>query len=191
MLDQLSDVSVDVEYLPASLHNRPSLIPDRVRKALDGALYSSVSLGYADCGTGGLLDAIIAEMALSGRHLTRLPGAHCYEFFTGAADFAALHEAEPGTFFLTDFLVRQFDQLVMVGLGLDKHPELRDTYFGNYTRVVLITQTPGDNLVKMGRKAAAQLGLAFEHRHVGLVPFNEVFIDSIRPRVSTATETTV
>ena len=178
MLAQLPDLHVDVEYLPASLHNRPENIPARVRDAIDASAdnYTSVSLGYADCGTGGLLDSIIAETGIA-----RLPGAHCYEFFTGATDFAAMHSDEPGTFFLTDFLVRQFDQLVIVGLGLDKHPELRDEYFGNYTRVMLISQSDDPVLVAMGQKAAEALGLRFEHRHVGMGPFADAMVTITGP----------
>ncbi len=174
MLAQLPDHHIDVEYLPASLHNRPHRIPDRVSELIAerGANYGSISLGYADCGTGGLLDARIA-----GTNITRLPGAHCYEFFSGSIDFAAWHEAEPGTFFLTDFLVRQFEQLVIVGLGLDKHPELRDTYFGNYTRVILITQSDDPELITLGQEAAARIGLRFEHRHVGLAPFASAMVE--------------
>jgi hypothetical protein len=160
--------AVDVEYLPASLHNRPELIPARVAATIDerGGDYERVAVAYADCGTGGLLDKV-----LDGRGIERLPGSHCYEFFAGELVFAALHDAEPGTFYLTDYLARHFEQLVYVGLGLDRHPQLRDAYFGNYTRLMLLSQSDDDALVTMGERAAQQLGLAFEHRHVGLAPF--------------------
>ena len=159
---------VDVEYLPAPLHNRPQLIPAAVEAVLSARAdsYARTVVAYADCGTGGLLEPVLARYGA-----TRLPGSHCYEFFAGAAVFAALAEEEPGTFYLTDFLVRQFDQLVMVGLGLDRHPELRDQYFGNYRRVVLLSQSCDEVLVDLGRSAAAKLSLQFEHRHVGLEPF--------------------
>ena len=98
---------------------------------------------------------------------TRLPGAHCYEVFAGSEQFAALHDEEPGTFFLTDFLARHFDALVWQGLGLDRHPELRDMYFANYRRVVLLSQSDDEEVVAAGRRGAELLGLAFEHRHVG------------------------
>jgi Protein of unknown function (DUF1638) len=160
---------VDVEYLPAALHNRPELIPGRVAAVIGerGHDYERVAVAYADCGTGGLLDAL-----LEGRGIERLPGAHCYEFFAGAAVFAALHDAEPGTFYLTDYLARHFEQLVYVGLGLDRHPQLRDAYFGNYTRLVLLSQSDDPALVPMGERAASLLGLTFEHRHAGLAPFS-------------------
>jgi hypothetical protein len=126
-----------------------------------------VFVAYADCGTGGALDALLE------RHpeATRLPGSHCYEFFSGAEQFAAMHEEELGTLFLTDFLAKHFEPLLWQGLGLDRHPQLRDMYFGNYRRVVLISQTTNESIVALGRTAAERLGLAFEHRHVGLEPF--------------------
>jgi hypothetical protein len=157
--------SVDVVYLPANLHNTP----DRIVDELD-ALYRSqrgddrpVLVAYADCGTGGRLDIWLA----SHPNVTRLPGAHCYEVFAGADTFAALHDAEPGTFYLTDFLAKHFDALVWQGLGLDRHPSLRDMYFANYTRVVLLSQAADPAVVERAVGAAARLGLRFEHHHVG------------------------
>ena len=158
--------AVDVRYLPANLHNRPERIVPAVEAVLAEAPGRRTFVAYADCGTGGRLDGLLA------RHpgVTRLPGAHCYELFAGSARFGALHDEQPGTFFLTDFLSRHFDALVWQGLGLDRHPSLRDVYFGNYTRVVLLSQTDGpalDDVVAAGRAAAARLGLAFEHHPVG------------------------
>ena len=174
VLGQLGEsVAIDVEYLPASLHNRPEHIAPRVDALLAarGSQYARLVVAYADCGTGGRLQPVLA------RHgAVALPGAHCYEFFAGSEAFAALADAEPGTFYLTDFLVRQFEQLVVVGLGLDRHPELRDTYFGSYRRVVLLSQSNAPDLIGLGRAAADRLGLAFEHRHVGLAPFAEVLV---------------
>jgi len=155
--------ALDVVYLPANLHNRPERIAPAVEDVLDGAGARPVVVAYADCGTGGALDAVLARHP----HARRLPGPHCYEVFAGAAEFAALHDDEPGTFFLTDFLARHFDALVWQSLGLDRHPQLRDAYFGNYRRVVLLSQSADDGVVDAGRRAAALLGLAFEHRHVG------------------------
>ncbi len=153
---------VEVRYLPAHLHNRPERIVPAITPLLEAAA-GPVFIAYADCGTGGALDRLLADHP----GVTRLPGAHCYEFFAGAERFAELHDEEPGTFFLTDFLARHFDALVWQGLGLDRHPELRDLYFGNYRRVVLLSQSTDPALVLAGRAAAEQLGLAFEHRHVG------------------------
>ena len=155
---------VDLECLPATLHNTPKDIPAAVDHRLEVAKqrYDRIMVGYADCGTGGLLEPIIerhgAEM---------LPGAHCYEFFAGSELFAALHEAELGTFYLTDFLVKHFDRMVWKNLGLDRHPELRDMYFGNYRRLVYLAQLQDPALVDAARAAAERLQLDFEHRQVG------------------------
>jgi hypothetical protein len=155
--------SVDVRYLPAHLHNRPERIVPAVESLIAEAGDRPVFVAYADCGTGGQLDAMLA------RHpgVARLPGAHCYEVFAGSALFAELHDAEPGTFFLTDFLARHFEPLVWQGLGLDRHPQLRSVYFAHYRRVVLLSQSEDEAVVTAGRAAAERLGLGFEHRHVG------------------------
>jgi hypothetical protein len=155
---------VDVECLPARLHNTPDLIPGAIEARLDSALerYREVFVGYADCGTGGMLDTV-----LEARGVERLPGAHCYEFFATSGLFASLHDKEPGTFYLTDFLVRHFDRLVWVGLGLDRWPHLRDDYFGHYKRLVYLSQIESPDLVERARAAAARLGLDFEHEPVG------------------------
>ncbi len=159
--------SIDVVYLPAHLHNRPATIPDAVEAAVVAAgTPDRIFVAYADCGTGGRLDATVTRLGAA-----RLPGAHCYEFFAGRDRFTALSAAEPGTFYLTDFLARNFDALVIGGLGLDRHPELRDQYFARYTRLVLFSQTDDEDLVRMGQAAADRLGLAFLHEHVGLGPF--------------------
>ncbi len=155
---------VTVECLPAGLHNTPDRIPDEVDRRLERAAdaYDHVLVGYGDCGTGGMLDRVLER-----RGVSRLPGDHCYEFFATSSVFASLHDAEPGTFYLTDYLAKYFDRLVIEGLGLDRHPELRDAYFGNYRRVVYLSQTEEPALVAAGQAAAERLGLEFEHRHVG------------------------
>ncbi len=164
--------AVEVSYLPANLHNRPGQIVPALRRLLaDADPYGDrrVLIGYADCGTGGGLDALLAERP----NLQRLPGSHCYEFFAGSDLFLALHEAELGTLYLTDFLAKHFDPLVWQGLGLDLHPELRDVYFANYTRVLLLSQTEDPAVVAAARDAAQRLGLGFDHLHVGLQPFTD------------------
>lgn len=163
---------VDVRYLPANLHNRPDHIVPALRTLLnevDPLGQRPVLVGYADCGTGGGLDALLAEMP----RLRRLPGNHCYEFFSGTAVFEAMQDAELGTFYLTDFLAKHFDALMWQGLGLDKHPQLLPMYFEHYTRVVLVSQSTDESVVTAARAAAERLGLRFEHRHVGLAPFSE------------------
>ena len=158
--------AMDLTCLPASLHNRPERIPAavqaRIRRARrDG--YDRIFVAYADCGTGGLLDNVLAAEGVA-----RLEGAHCYEVYAGRAAFATLHDEEPGTFYLTDFLVRNFERLVVRGLGLDRHPELLPIYFGNYRRLVFLAQVDDPDLTTRAVAAADRLGLAFERRLVGL-----------------------
>lgn len=155
---------LDVRCLPAELHNRPERIPAAVRALIKSARchYRSIFVAYADCGTGGLLDAVLAEEGVE-----RIPGAHCYEFFATAKVFAALAEAELGTFYLTDFLLRHFERLVIKGLGLDQHPELFATYFGNYRKLVYLAQVASAEAVERARAIAERMGLVFETRETG------------------------
>jgi hypothetical protein len=157
--------NVDITCLPATLHNRPGGIPAAVRERIRRrrAGYDRIFVAYADCGTGGLLDRALADEP----GIERLPGAHCYEFYAGQAAFAALSEEDPATFYLTDFLARNFDRLVIEGLGLDRHPELLASYFGNYRRLVYLAQTDDPALVRAARRGARRLGLAFEMRRTG------------------------
>jgi hypothetical protein len=158
--------NVEIACLPAELHNRPGGIPGAVRGRIADARadgFDRIFVAYADCGTGGLIDRVLAD-----EKVERLPGAHCYEFYAGADAFARLHADEPGTFYLTDFLVRNFDRLVWRGLGLDRHPELLPDYFGNYRRVVYLAQTHDPLLDSAAVRAAGQLGLEFERRFTGL-----------------------
>ena len=173
---------IDVRYLPANLHNRPDRIVPALRDLLaelDPAGDRTVLLGYGDCGTGGAIDALLAERP----DMRRLPGNHCYEFFTGTAAFEAMADAELGTFYLTDFLAKHFDALVWQGLGLHNHPELLPMYFGHYTRLMLLSQTDDQVVLAAAVGAADRLGLRFEHRRVGLRPFETavtVALDPIR-----------
>jgi hypothetical protein len=164
--------AVEVKYLPAPHHSRPERIVPAARQLLetDDDGERTIVFGYGDCGTGGHLDTLVGEL---GDRAARLAGDHCYEFFAGSSLFHDLHDSEPGTFYLTDFLAKHFDALVWDALGLDRHPQLRDMYFGNYTRVVLLSQTDDTGVVDAGRRAAGRLGLEFEHRHVGRRPFAE------------------
>ncbi|WP_353472281.1 DUF1638 domain-containing protein [Salipiger sp. H15] len=153
---------LDLVCLPAGLHNHPDRIPGAVRGAVarHGAGYSAIKLLYADCGTGGrlatLCDALGIEM---------LPGPHCYAFYDGVARFAA--RGEMTSFYLTDFLVRQFDAFVWRPLGLDRHPGLRDAYFGNYRKLVHLAQTDDPEITALAAHCAARLGLGFERRVTG------------------------
>jgi hypothetical protein len=155
---------LDVRCLPAELHNRPEKIPGAVRDVIRASRdrYRSMFVAYGDCGTGGLLDAVLREEGIE-----RIPGAHCYEFFATSPTFAALAEAEPGTFYLTDFLLRHFERLVIRGLGLDRHPELFSVYFGNYRRLVYLAQAPGAKSEEQARAIAARMGLEFAIRQTG------------------------
>lgn len=159
------EAHLDVEYLPANLHNRPDTIAPMLRPRLQAAVdaHRPVFVAYADCGTGGALDTLLGEFP----GVQRLPGAHCYELFAGSDQFQALHDEELGTFYLTDFLTKHFDALVWSGLGLDRHPELRDTYFGAYRRVVFLSQASDPDLVEQARNAATRLGLVFVHHRTG------------------------
>jgi Protein of unknown function (DUF1638) len=150
---------VDVYPVPALLHNRPERIPAAVA-ALTGELrerYERVALAYADCGTYGGLDEVGIE---------RLRGEHCYDVFA-REEVAAAAAQEPGTYFLSDFLARTFEHTVVRELGLDRHPELRDDYFGNYSRVLWLAQRPTLGTKLAAERAAAALGLPLEIRVVG------------------------
>ncbi|HEY2144441.1 MAG TPA: DUF1638 domain-containing protein [Steroidobacteraceae bacterium] len=155
---------LQVRCLPAELHNRPEKIPAAVRALIHASRdhYRSIFVAYGDCGTGGLLDKVLREEGVE-----RIPGAHCYEFFATAPVFAALAEAEPGTFFLTDFLLRQFERLVIRGLGLDRHPELFKVYFANYRKLVYLAQAPAPDSQAHARAIASRMGWQFEYRQTG------------------------
>lgn len=160
--------NIDVECLPARFHIEPDRIPEGVRTKIRAgrAAYDRILVLYSDCGTGGALDRVLEE-----EDVERIGGSHCYEVFAGTADFAALIEAEPGSFFLTDFLVRNFDKLVIQGLGLDRFPKLRQTYFGKYKDAVYLAQSDDPALEAKARAAARRLGLAFTMRRTGFGDF--------------------
>lgn len=156
---------IKIQCLPAELHNRPEKIPTAVRSVIEeqGAAFDKIFVAYADCGTGGMLDKMLAEFSIE-----RLPGTHCYDFFAGSDVFQALAEAEPGTFYVTDFLVQHFDRLVKKGLGLEQHPELKSVYFENYHRLVYLSQSHSPELEAMAKQQARYLGLEYHHSHTGL-----------------------
>jgi Protein of unknown function (DUF1638) len=158
---------VKVLGVDARLHMRPALIAAAVERRIAEAraTYGSdvgIFVAYADCGTGGALDAVLEREGVQ-----RIEGAHCYEFYAGASAYAALQDEELGTFYLTDFLARQFESLVLRGLGLDRHPELLPDYFGSYRRLVYLAQSDDPELDAKARAAADRLGLTFERRATG------------------------
>jgi len=155
---------LDVSCLPPELHNRPERIAGAVRALIRASRphYRTIFVAYGDCGTGGELDRVLHEEGVE-----RVPGAHCYEFFATTAVFERLTEAELGTFYLTDFLLRHFDRLVIRGLGLDRHPELFPSYFGSYRKLVYLGQMPDAGALECARAIATRMGLAFEFVQTG------------------------
>lgn len=155
---------MDLRCLPADLHLRPERIPDAVGAVVtaERCRYASIFVVYADCGTGGLLEARCAELGVE-----MIAGPHCYAFFDGNAAFAARGDAEMRAFYLTDFLVRQFDAFVWRPMGLDRHPELRDMLFGNYQTLVYLAQTEDVALNVQARRCAERLGLDYVRRFTG------------------------
>lgn len=158
------DWPVDVHPLPPLLHNHPHTIAAAVTARVEELRprYETLAVGYADCGSYGALDQACAELGVR-----RLRGSHCYDIFAGVERLRSMFAAEPGTYVLTDFLVRAFDRLVVQELGLDHHPELREDYFGNYHRVVWLAQRPDAELTTAATKAAERLGLPLEVVRVG------------------------
>ena len=156
--------ALDVRCLPAELHNRPERIAPAVRDEIRAQRdrYRTIFVAYGECGTAGQLDAV-----LEAEGVERIAGAHCYQFLAGAQGFDELCEAEPGTFYLTDFLLRHFDRLVIRGLGLDRHPELAQDYFRHYRKLVYLAQTRVPSAVERAKQIAERMGFAFEHRFTG------------------------
>ena len=161
--------SVDIQCLPAEWHNTPQLIAPAVEQKIRQAQgrYAHIMVAYGDCGTGGRLDQVLEKYQVS-----RLPGDHCYSFFAGREIFDAMAEAELGTFYLTDYLVDNFDRLILEGLGINRYPELLDQYFEYYTRVVYLAQDASRRDRKTrAAQAASSLGLPLEIHQTGLRPF--------------------
>ncbi|WP_337183201.1 DUF1638 domain-containing protein [Shinella sp.] len=155
---------IDLQCLPAIWHAHPEKIAPGVEKAIEEARaegFSRIFVGYADCGTGGLLDKVCERHGVE-----RIAGPHCYSFFAGNEAFAAKDD-DVTSFFLTDFLARQFRAFVIEPLGLDRHPQLKDMYFGNYTKLVYLSQIEDEALQRKAKEAADYLGLAYEYRYTG------------------------
>jgi hypothetical protein len=151
--------NVRISQIPAELHNRPEKIPAAVEQRLKdfASEYDQVFVGFADCGTGGQLDRVIEKYQVQ-----RLQGAHCYEFYAGRQAFAQLAEAELGTFYLTDYLARHFDQLIMQGMGLTDKPKLIPMLFGHYKKLVYMAQDESRELDHYAEAAAQSLGLEYQ-----------------------------
>lgn len=168
--------TLDVHPLPPLLHNHP----DRIAAAVEDLVtrlrpaYDVVVVGYADCGTYGALDEVCERLSVA-----RLPGLHCYDVYAGADVVRDVMEAEPGTYLFTDFLVKSFDRTVIRELGLDRYPELREAYFGNYRSVVWLTQNEDPELRAAADAAAEALGLPLTVRHTGLAGLTEALRDLV------------
>jgi hypothetical protein len=153
-----------VTCLPAIWHNTPNKIPEGVRRKICEARgsYDRILVLYGDCGSGGLLDRVLEEEGVE-----RIDGPHCYAFYSGVEDFLAEADADPTCFYLTDYLARHFDRLIIEGLGIDRHPELLPTYFGNYTTLVYLAQTEDAGLEAKAKAAADRLGLTYRYHFTG------------------------
>ena len=164
LLNQLPDGAISLTCLPASWHNHPEKIVPGLKRKVASARRDGmeVVVAYGDCGTGGLIDAYLKD---EGIH--RIAGPHCYEMFLGKAEFDIEMETELGTFFLTDYMVRHFERIVMKGMGIRQYPELRDTYFGHYKRVLYIAETECKKLQAKAVQAAAELQLNYEYQYTG------------------------
>jgi len=167
---------IDVQCLPAEWHNTPDKIAPGVEQKIiqNKQLYDHMLVAYGDCGTGGHLDTVLQR-----HQIERLPGAHCYAFFTGQESFSEMAEEELGTFFLTDYLAWHFDRLILETLGINKHPELRDMYFSNYTRMLYLAQTENNERLQQAKNAAASINLPLEVHYTGLQPL-QIALQDIR-----------
>ena len=171
--------NVEVSCLPASWHNSPEKITPAIKKKIRAAKtkFARIFVLYGDCGTGGELDKLIEEEGV-----TRIPGPHCYEFFMGREEFEEAHADEPGCFYLTDYLARHFDRVVLKGLGLDRFPELLFEYFKNYKKLIYIAQTDDSSLELKARQAADRLGLQYERRIRGYGELGKFMASAVQPR---------
>ena len=171
---------IEFQCLPPELHNQPDQIPLAVKAKIESqaGLFKKVFVAYADCGTGGALDKVLSEHGIE-----RIPGAHCYEFFAGSDLFRQLSLTEPGSFYLTDFLTRHFERLVIKGLGLDHLPQLKSVYFKNYKRLVFLAQSDSRELPPRPRQHADTLGLNYEYHYCGDKPLYRV----LKPALQTET----
>ena len=162
--------NVNLQCLNADLHNTPKRLPAKIKEIIESNLkeYSKIFLAYADCGTGGLIDSM-----LKNYDIERLEGAHCYEFYAGSRLFKDLSDREIGTFYLTDFLVKNFKRLIIDGLGISKHPSLKDEYFKNYKNIVYLAQKHDNDLELKAKDCANYLNLEYSVHYTGLGNFED------------------
>ena len=162
--------NVNLQCLNADLHNTPKKLPTKIKETIESNLkeYSKIFLAYADCGTGGLIDSM-----LKNYDIERLEGAHCYEFYAGSSLFKDLSDREIGTFYLTDFLVKNFKRLIIDGLGISKHPSLKDEYFKNYKNIVYLAQKHDNDLELKAKDCANYLNLEYSVHYTGLGNFED------------------
>ena len=162
--------NVSLQCLNADLHNTPKKLPTKIEETIESNLkeYSKIFLAYADCGTGGLIDSM-----LKNYDIERLEGAHCYEFYAGSKLFKDLSDREIGTFYLTDFLVKNFKRLIIDGLGISKHPSLKDEYFKNYKNIVYLAQKHDNDLELKAKDCANYLNLEYSVHYTGLGNFED------------------
>ncbi|MFD2206553.1 DUF1638 domain-containing protein [Kiloniella antarctica] len=155
---------LDITCLPAIWHNTPDKIPGGVRQKIheNRDIYKNILVVYGDCGTGGELDRVLEEEGVK-----RIDGVHCYAFYTGLDAFEEMHNDDITCFYLTDYLARHFDTLIMDGMGISKHPELLPMYFGNYTTLVYLAQTEDQELQDLAQKAAIKIGLKYQYKFTG------------------------
>jgi hypothetical protein len=156
---------LELTCLPAEFHYYPDKIPPAMDKAISDAKsegYKHIFIGYADCGTGGMLDAVCQKHGVE-----RMAGPHCFAFYQGTQAFEAAGDRDMLSFYMTDFLCRQFDAFFIKPLGLDRHPELAADYFGHYEKVIYLAQTNDPELDRVAERAAEMLGLAYERRFTG------------------------
>lgn len=167
---------IEFQCLPPELHNRPEQIPLAVETKIESqaGLYKKIFVAYADCGTGGALDKVLEKHGIE-----RIPGAHCYEFFAGSEQFQTLADEETGSFYLTDFLTRHFERLVIKGLGMDRLPQLKPVYFSNYKRLVYLAQSHSEELQVMARQHADYLGLDYKYHECGSTPLSTALKTSL------------
>ena len=172
---------IEFQCLPADLHNRPEDIPAAVKAKIESqaGYYENVFVAYADCGTAGKLDNVLNEYGIE-----RIPGAHCYEFYAGSEIFNQFAETEPGTFYLTDFLARHFERLVIKGLKLDQRPQLIPFVFGNYKRMLYLAQTESEELQALAAKHADFLGLEYEYCFTSDQPLSHILESALEPQIN-------